>query len=132
MIDDPYKLVRDILINSTEVTSVIPSSNIKNATIPEALLLNPPYIRITITDIRDENFGDGQIYAGGIYVQIDIWQKSGLLTVGNKIKKLLKAHGFGFVDMMEPGTEKINDNVTLFRDARRYFYAYELNENERY
>ncbi|TDM47748.1 hypothetical protein ETI08_01035 [Macrococcoides goetzii] len=132
MIDDPYKLVRDILVNSKEVTSVIPATNIKNATIPSNLLTSPPYIRISITDIRDENFADGQIYAGGLYVQIDIWQKDGLLTVGNKIKKLLKSHGFNFIDMMEPGTEKINDNVTLFRDARRYFYGYELNEDERY
>lgn len=132
MIDDPYKLVRDILVNSTEVTKVIPSSNIRNAEIPSNLITQPPYIRISVLDIPDVAYGDGQVYASGVYIQIDIWQKSGLFTMGNIISRLLKAKDFRFVDMMEPGTENVTDTLTLFRDSRRYFYTYQLNEKEIY
>ncbi len=132
MMDDPYKFIRDILVNSPEITKVIPASNIKNFSIPTTLITQPPYIRITVIDVSDEEFGDGQILAGGLKIQIDIWQNNGLLTVGNKIKKLFKEKDIYCVDVLEPHAEKINDSLTLFRDGRRYFYAYELEENEIY
>ncbi|MGK0575508.1 hypothetical protein [Macrococcus capreoli] len=130
--DDPYKFIRDIIVNNDEVIKIIPSNNIRNIDIPENMKSNPPYIRITLLDAPDLSFGDGEIRASGFYYQIDIWQKTGLLTLGNKIKKLLKDNGFSCVDFLEAHTENISDNVTLYRDARRYFYAYELNENEIY
>lgn len=132
MFDDPYKFVRDILVNSTEVTQIIPAKNIRNLEIPDSLKTQAPYIRISIIEMTDIEFADGQIRAAGLHVQIDIWQPSPLMTVGNRIKKLLKEKGFGFTASLEPQTEKVTDYLTLYRDARRYFYAYELNENQIY
>ncbi|WP_414055193.1 hypothetical protein [Macrococcus equi] len=132
MIDDPYKFIRDILIKSPEVTNLVPASNIKNLVIPEELKAKPPYIRISVLRTPDVEFGDGEIHASGIHFQIDIWQQNGLMTTGNIIKKLLKNHGINYTDSLEPHIEKITDYVSLYRDARRYYYAYELDEKDIY
>ncbi|MFC6292517.1 hypothetical protein BHU61_06755 [Macrococcus epidermidis] len=132
MIDDPYKFIRDILIKSPDVTKLVPASNIKNLVIPEELKTKPPYIRISVIGTPDVEFGDGEIHASGIHFQIDIWQQNGLMTTGNIIKRLLKANGINFVDSLEPHTERITDYVSLYRDARRYYYAYELDEKDIY
>ncbi|KAA1039120.1 hypothetical protein ERX35_007850 [Macrococcus equipercicus] len=130
--DDPYKFLRDIIISDPSIIGIIPANNIRIADIPETMKSKPPYIRLSLLDTPDLEFGDGEIMAAGLFFQIDIWQTNGLLTVGNKIKRLLKEHGFGFVDRLEQHTEKVADNVTLYRDAARYFYAYELSEEEIY
>lgn len=130
--DDPYKFIRDIIVSNSEIVKMIPSANVRNVDIPETLKSSPPYIRITLLDAPDLSFGDGEIRAAGYYFQVDIWQKTGLLTLGNNVKKLLKQNDFSCVDFLEAHTEKVSDNVTLYRDARRYFYAYELKEEEIY
>ena len=132
MIDDPWKIIRDILVASPEVTKVIPTTNIRNKTISDTLLTQPPYIRINILDMEDVVFGDGQVRAGRILYQIDIWQKSPSLALGNTIKKLLKNNGIYFVESREMDEEKINSTLSLHRDSRRYSYSYELEENEIY
>ncbi|UTH13296.1 DUF3168 domain-containing protein [Macrococcus equipercicus] len=130
--DDPYKFIRDLLINDAGVVNLIPPGNIRILDIPETMKAKTPYIRLTVLDTPDLEFGDGDIRAAGVYYQIDIWQTNGLLTLGNNIKKLLKQNDIRFVDSLEPHTEKVADNVMVYRDARRYFYAYELKENEIY
>lgn len=132
MIDDPWTLVRNILISSNDITKVIPTSNIRSKLIPDTLLTQPPYIRISVLDMEDVVFGDGQVRAGRILYQIDIWQKSPNLTLGNTIKKLLKNNGIYFVESREMDEEKINSTLSLHRDSRRYSYSYELEENEIY